>query len=126
MLIYLAFEAVIQLLVICGMVAVLLVLYSLAVTRAPFIPVPSDKVDQIIAAMHLAPGSVLYDLGSGDGRILLAAAKAQPTGKYIGIDSAVAAQVALFRIWRAKASAISIRRKNFFTVHMSDATHVYC
>lgn len=36
---------------------------------------PEDVMDEIIKAMKLQDGEVLYDLGAGDGRILIAACK---------------------------------------------------
>lgn len=41
---------------------------------APFVPTKKTKVIDIIEAAKLKPGDKLVDLGSGDGRILIAAA----------------------------------------------------
>jgi hypothetical protein len=46
--------------------------------RAPdvvFVPTPHNVVDQMLAVARVGPGDVLYDLGSGDGRIVIAAAR---------------------------------------------------
>jgi len=46
--------------------------------RAPdvvFVPTPFAVVDQMLAVARVGAGDVLYDLGSGDGRIVIAAAK---------------------------------------------------
>jgi cyclopropane fatty-acyl-phospholipid synthase-like methyltransferase len=43
---------------------------------APFVPTKVATVDQMIALAEIKPGERLADLGSGDGRILIAAAKA--------------------------------------------------
>ena len=40
-----------------------------------FVPTPFPVVDQMLAVAKVGPGDVLYDLGSGDGRIVIAAAK---------------------------------------------------
>jgi cyclopropane fatty-acyl-phospholipid synthase-like methyltransferase len=42
---------------------------------APYVASPQPIVDRMLDAAGLKPGDVLYDLGSGDGRILLTAAK---------------------------------------------------
>ena len=42
---------------------------------APFDPTPPDVVDRMLALAGIKPGDLLYDLGSGDGRVLIAAAK---------------------------------------------------
>ncbi len=41
----------------------------------PFVPVPEDVVPQMLKLASLVPDETLYDLGSGNGRIVLAAAK---------------------------------------------------
>jgi precorrin-6B methylase 2 len=40
-----------------------------------FIPTPSDVVDRMMELARVKKGDVVYDLGCGDGRILVAAAK---------------------------------------------------
>jgi SAM-dependent methyltransferase len=43
---------------------------------APWVPIRANDVQRVIALARLKEGEVFYDLGSGDGRTLLAAAKA--------------------------------------------------
>ena len=43
-------------------------------TLAPYVPTPERVVEQMLAAAGVTKDDVLYDLGSGDGRILIAAA----------------------------------------------------
>jgi len=40
-----------------------------------FIPTPEEAVDEMLALASLKPGELLYDLGCGDGRIVVTAAK---------------------------------------------------
>src|ERR1700685_618435 len=42
---------------------------------APYIPSPEIVVDKMLEAARLKPDEVVYDLGSGDGRIVIAAAQ---------------------------------------------------
>jgi precorrin-6B methylase 2 len=42
---------------------------------APFDPTPQEVVERILLLAAIKPGEVLYDLGSGDGRIAITAAK---------------------------------------------------
>jgi precorrin-6B methylase 2 len=44
-------------------------------TDIPFVPTPPRVVDAMLAIADVKPGDVLIDLGSGDGRIVIAAAK---------------------------------------------------
>jgi SAM-dependent methyltransferase len=41
----------------------------------PFVPTPIEVVDQMLELAAVAKGDVVYDLGSGDGRIVIRAAK---------------------------------------------------
>jgi tRNA G37 N-methylase Trm5 len=50
-----------------------------------FVPTPAETVDEMLRQAHLKKGDVLYDLGSGDGRIPIAAAK-QYGVRAVGID----------------------------------------
>ncbi len=40
-----------------------------------YVPSPDSVVDAMLALAHVTAGDVVYDLGSGDGRIPIAAAK---------------------------------------------------
>lgn len=51
----------------------------------PYVPTPSEVVDAMLGLAALKPGDVLYDLGCGDGRIVIAAAKKYGV-KATGID----------------------------------------
>jgi hypothetical protein len=50
-----------------------------------FVPTPDDVVDAMLEVAKVSGGDVLYDLGSGDGRIPIAAAKKFGT-RGVGID----------------------------------------
>ena len=42
---------------------------------APFVPTPQEVVDRMLELAQVGQGDLLYDLGSGDGRIVITAAK---------------------------------------------------
>src|ERR687890_927060 len=50
-----------------------------------FVPTPPETVDEMLRQARLKKGDVLFDLGSGDGRIPIAAAK-QYGVRAVGID----------------------------------------
>jgi 16S rRNA A1518/A1519 N6-dimethyltransferase RsmA/KsgA/DIM1 with predicted DNA glycosylase/AP lyase activity len=52
---------------------------------APYIPSPQIVVDRMLEMAHIKPGETVYDLGSGDGRILITAAQ-KFRAKAIGIE----------------------------------------
>jgi tRNA G37 N-methylase Trm5 len=41
---------------------------------APFVTTPQEVVDRMLEVAQISPGDLLYDLGSGDGRIVITAA----------------------------------------------------
>lgn len=54
---------------------------------APSVPSPPNVVDRMLSAARLQPGETVYDLGSGDGRVLIAAAQ-KFSAKAVGIEIA--------------------------------------
>ena len=50
-----------------------------------FVPTPSDVVDAMLKLAKITSSDVVYDLGSGDGRIVITAAKAYGA-RGVGID----------------------------------------
>jgi SAM-dependent methyltransferase len=42
---------------------------------APYVPTPQEVVDRMLEVAELREGDLLYDLGSGDGRIVITAAR---------------------------------------------------
>jgi tRNA G37 N-methylase Trm5 len=58
---------------------------ELDVYDVPYVPTPQNVVDTMLKLANLKPGDVIYDLGSGDGRIVITAAK-QYGVRGVGID----------------------------------------
>lgn len=54
-------------------------------TLAPFVASPQPVVDRMLDVANLKPGEVVYDLGCGDGRILITAAQ-RFKAKGVGIE----------------------------------------
>ena len=90
-----------------------------------YVPTPHEVVDEMLRVAGVKPGDVLYDLGSGDGRIPIAAAKKfgiRATG--IDIDAE--------RIQEAEQNAraagvtdlVQFRREDLFKADFRDATVV--
>ncbi len=51
----------------------------------PYVPTPQAVVDRMLALAQVKNGDVLYDLGSGDGRIVITAAK-RYGARGVGVD----------------------------------------
>jgi len=54
-------------------------------TTEPFVPVPEDVIPEMLKFASVRPVDTVIDLGSGDGRIVIAAAK-QFGAKSIGVE----------------------------------------
>jgi ribosomal protein L11 methylase PrmA len=55
------------------------------VPRAPFVPTPHDVVDRMLDLAKVGARDVVYDLGCGDGRIVIAAAQ-KHGARGVGVD----------------------------------------
>jgi tRNA G37 N-methylase Trm5 len=90
-----------------------------------YVPTPYDVVDEMLRMAGVGKGDVLYDLGSGDGRIPIAAAKKfgiRATGIDIDPDRIREAE------GNASAAGVSalvrFRQEDLFKTDFSDATVV--
>ena len=92
---------------------------------APYVPTPSDVVDRMLQLARVGPGDVVYDLGCGDGRIVIAAAQ-RFGARGVGVDI----DANLINQAEASARAAGVDRRVRFlvqdamTVDVSDASVV--
>ena len=56
------------------------------VVGAPWLPTPTSKVRKMLKFAQVKEGDIVYDLGSGDGRIIIMAAK-EFDAKSVGIEA---------------------------------------
>lgn len=91
----------------------------------PYVPTPNEVVTQMLQIANVKKGDVLYDLGSGDGRIVITAAQKYGT-RGVGID------INPERISEANANAraakvtdlVQFRQQDLFKTDLSEATVV--
>jgi hypothetical protein len=92
----------------------------------PFVPTPSRFAGTIAELLDIAPGDTVYDLGSGDGRLLIALAARHPGARFIGVEANwFLITVARWRASRANVLNLSFRRENVYRSNFSDATKIY-
>ena len=111
--------------------AVLLTLGTLATPAAqpavlaPYSPTPMDVVDRMLVLSDVGAKDVVYDLGSGDGRIVVtAASKFGARGVGIDIDPALIAQARFNAQQAGVESRVSFRVQDALSVDVSEATVV--
>ncbi|HTR18661.1 MAG TPA: class I SAM-dependent methyltransferase [Candidatus Paceibacterota bacterium] len=93
----------------------------------PFVPTPPRYASTVALALEVWPGDVVYELGSGDGRFVLACASLSPRSRFVGIErNPLLHAAALFRRYRAgNPGNVEFRRGNFFRTDFSEANKVY-
>lgn len=78
---------------------------DLSKSLAPYVPSPQIVVDTMLEAAHLKPGETLYDLGCGDGRVLITAVRKYKV-KAVGVElSEIVAKAARENIQKAGVQA---------------------
>jgi SAM-dependent methyltransferase len=88
-------------------------------------PTPPEVVEAMLGLAELKAGDVLYDLGSGDGRIVIAAARrAGVRAIGIDIDAALVARARENAQRAGVAQHAEFRVQDLFTADISDATVV--
>ncbi len=117
----------ISLTVVAGLAAAVLIYFLILLARneAVFIPLPQETIDNMLKMADIRPEDVLFDLGSGDGRIVIAAA-----AKY-GIR-AVGIEKSKVLAWLSKRAVrknrledkVHIVNADFFGQDLSEATIV--
>lgn len=93
-------------------------------TDAPFVSVPDNIENDIVKNLKLTTGSVLYDLGCGDARILKRALDSQPNMRAVGIEIAFLPYL-LAKFFTRKYKQIEIKREDIFQTDIKDATHIF-
>jgi ubiquinone/menaquinone biosynthesis C-methylase UbiE len=105
------------------------VLVSSALGRKPdvgFVPTPPSAVERMVEMAGVRAGDLVYDLGCGDGRIVIAAAKQQKI-KAVGVDidpERVAESRENVRT-AGLESSVEIRQADVFDLDLSEADVVF-
>jgi precorrin-6B methylase 2 len=106
-------------------------LYSLNVSAQPkldihFVPTPHEVVKRMLELAKVGPNDIHYDLGSGDGRIVIAAVKDFKAKKGVGIDLDPQ-RIKEATENKAKAGLgdnVTFREQNIFETDLSEASTV--
>ncbi|MBI3682460.1 MAG: class I SAM-dependent methyltransferase [Acidobacteria bacterium] len=93
-----------------------------AKSLAPFVPSPQNIVEHMLDAAALKPGETVFDLGCGDGRILITAAR-KYRAKAVGVElSPKLAQMARDTVQRnGLKDSVTVIEGNLLDVDLSGA-----
>lgn len=118
-------------LVIIGLMGIIIILAISMLwtnwTGAPWVPTPMRKVRKMLEMAEVGPEDVVYDLGSGDGRLVIMAAR-KFGARAVGIE------ISLLRYLWSKLEIyileledqVEIIRGDFFSQDLREATVVTC
>ncbi len=89
----------------------------------PLVPTPNRTVKKMLEFANIKTGTLVYDLGCGDGRIVRAAAKQGATA--IGYEISLPTYF-LAWLWSLPQRNVQIRFGNFWKKDFTDADVIFC
>lgn len=97
---------------------------DLARYRVPYVSTPGWTIDWLSRNARFSNGAVLYDLGCGDARMLIALKKKFSNITAKGLEGALWPYV-LSR-WKTHGKGIVIHRQDFYHADIHDADVIFC
>jgi SAM-dependent methyltransferase len=90
-----------------------------------YVPTSNGVAEAMLKLAHTTPADVVYDLGSGDGRIVIAAAKKfGARGVGVEIDAELIKNATKNATKAGVSGKVSFRQEDLFKTDLSDATVV--
>lgn len=97
---------------------------QIIVSKVPFKRLKRETIREVLNSLQIKPNSTVYDLGCGDGRVLIEAAKIQPKSTYIGIEKAIIPYV-LAKYQTRHFTQIHIHLGDVRKCNFTDATYIF-
>jgi cyclopropane fatty-acyl-phospholipid synthase-like methyltransferase len=90
------------------------------------VPTRQERIRRALELAQLQPDEVLYDLGAGDGRVLVIAAK-EFGAKAVGVEiGPVQCAISWIKtLWNGISSRVRIEAKNFYRANLDNADVVF-
>jgi len=105
--------------IIIAILAVVLITAYTLIVGAPPVPTPKRVASQMLELAAIKPGETVYDLGSGDGRLIFAAAK--QGAKAVGLEISPVMYPWSYLRKIAKRSPAQLRFRDFLWTDLSPA-----
>lgn len=117
-------ESMLQLLGVLIIVAISISVLIPVFSLAPWVPAPRESLRKILDVASIKPGDRFYELGSGDGRVVICAAK-EFGAKATGIELSLPLYIhSAFKCLLSRSQA-NIVFGNLFKHNLSDADVIY-
>ncbi|MFH1456499.1 MAG: class I SAM-dependent methyltransferase [Patescibacteria group bacterium] len=95
------------------------------ISAAPWLPTLKREANTMVSLANIKPGDTIYDLGCGDGRLLVATKKMYPGCKVIGIEmSLFFVIISRINLWLNRLDG-KIIWGNLFKTDLKDADVVF-
>ena len=93
----------------------------------PWVPTRKERIRKALEMADIHPGNVVYDLGAGDGRVLLSAIQDFGAARGVGIEISPAhcAVGHIRALLRGIKPKVQMRRENFYRADIRDADVVF-
>ncbi|MBI2404878.1 hypothetical protein HYV22_01715 [Candidatus Gottesmanbacteria bacterium] len=95
------------------------------VNGAPYVPSTNPTAKVMIALARIKPGMTVYDLGSGDGRLLFLTSQKGANAIGLEINPFLVIWTWMKKIFSPYRSTITVRWQNFWKVNLADADIVF-
>lgn len=106
--------------------AVLIFYMCLAfITGAPFVPTPDRIAAEMVRLSGVTKGDRVYDLGSGDGRLVFLAARAGAIATGLEINPILVLYSRLRKLFMRESKNACFRWQNFWQADIRDADTVF-
>lgn len=111
---------------LCFALIIFMFWHQIKTRGAPFIPIPNEIIPEIDVALKILPGETVYDLGSGDGRVLLYLASRHPKTKFIGVDiSYWPYLISIYKKNKSGVKNVEFIKKDIFDQNLTDASKIF-
>jgi ribosomal protein L11 methylase PrmA len=91
----------------------------------PFMPTPMSTIKELIQIANISEKDVVIDLGSGDGRMLIHAARQGATAKGWDINPFLVLWTCLAAHRYKVGKRVKVHLQNYYKANLSDATIVF-
>lgn len=112
---------------VCFLIFLFLLPFGIAAqSLAPWVPTKKKDLSRILELANLKESDVFYEIGSGNGRVMLYVRDNSDVGKVVGIECVLTlVLISRLQLFFKKRKNTEVRHENCFECDFGDATHVF-